>query len=359
MSERPQIFSILNAMAKSLGSGNAALLQAACREANATELYPLVSIVAQYPAVSITLSGDLHTALRCVVIDPQMYVVAYHRVDPGIAKKIISLVASAGANPSDNTVRLTSTEGGSSIVRLTVALDANNVSIFFRCFSITLFPLSNLIGTTIPQRLADFVIRAYRYVPGCVLIVCGPAASGKSTLMNALLQYAWTQESHTAKIPSGGVAMGDAVDVVVPDHMVVIAQPSGYDAAVSAVRSANTNDIVFGELASESTLLRFLDAIRAATRTATTTHGHIPQVYQWLRQHGTVFLEMAVVGSRRIVIAAAVNLADITLGQEQGLMWIARFNPVSGEWVYAEQMKRAEQIVAAWEERRQAWSEAR
>lgn len=187
------------------------------------------------------------------------------------------------------------------IARLTSFAKDDHAVVLMRFNLPQSFPLETLDGQTIPKGSGRMLADCIVYLPRVFLVICGPGATGKSTLLNAIIQQVIMESQHHPI--SIAMYAGDATDVVVPGGVVFIPTLPPDDAVV-ALRSANARHIVIGETVSAATKEVVIRGLPAASGGATTTHGTIEEALAELPM-ATLLVEMNRLGERVVAVRAA------------------------------------------------------
>ncbi len=121
-----------------------------------------------------------------VAIGPAMETLAQYSIPEEEVRQIVSHVHNVGVSTVDQTARLSSITKypREAVARLTVATSsAGETFVSIRCIVPRAFSLDDLIARgTIEASVAYTVLYFFCYAPRVFLVVCGPAASGKSTM---------------------------------------------------------------------------------------------------------------------------------------------------------------------------------
>lgn len=157
----------------------------------------------------------------------------------------------------------------------------SDVMLFVRFNKPRSFSLKSLIDNkTIPADIALFVAGAMCF--GGIIIICGPQASGKSTLLNALIEYVYNTLATLGKTPPILAYAGDAIDFFLPQGAFIAPKFSKEDDIMRFSRRANAHTVLFGEVAGPSTLSLFFQLVPSVRTIATTMHGGLWDVVDFI-----------------------------------------------------------------------------
>ncbi len=250
--------------------------------------------------------GDEVAILVCA--DPLLMQSGVYPVSPQEVRQLGELVTSLGKNIFEQTQSLVATVSHPQMatVRLTAARQGNDYTFALRCNVPQQLGLDELVRNgTLTSQIAEFLLLCLIAAPSTTLIICGPAACGKSTLLNALVSE-WQSRMATMSFrPTMSIWAGDAVDVVVPPQTTLLVGVRG-EHAVALIKRCNTAQFIVGEVVTETSLRVFEQAQTAASKLLTTTHGKIAEAAS-LFPSGNVFVEMLSLGRRRVVATVAAD----------------------------------------------------